>query len=342
MHRSDFYYLCDIMQRDPKYKVIVRFIEDRIRRGELKTGDRLPSVNALRIRFSLSRSSIFLAMEELKSRGIVEAEPAVGYYVRSTNVEVQEKVLLLFNEFNAFKEDLYQSFLSAVNPDVSVDIMYQSYDRRVFETLLKEANGKYTSYVLMPGKFRGLSPLLDSIRGRVFLMDHFQDDIRGRYPGVGQDFEQDTYDALVQGLLHIRKYDTLILVQREPKEPEERYDGIKRFCDEYGFNCLLMPRIREGELRRNTLYLTANDRELVNLIKLAEAAGLEIGNDIGIISYNDTPLKEVLLGGITTLSTDFRQMGRTMAGLISRKVTPSTDPVPTLRNPWMLQIRKSL
>ena len=80
------------MQRDPKYKTIVHFIEDRIRSGELKTGDRLPSVNALRIRFSLSRSSIFLAMEELKSRGIVEAEPAVGYYVRSTNIEVQEKV----------------------------------------------------------------------------------------------------------------------------------------------------------------------------------------------------------------------------------------------------------
>ena len=330
------------MQRDPKYKTIVHFIEDRIRSGELKTGDRLPSVNALRIRFSLSRSSIFLAMEEMKSRGIVESEPAVGYYVRSTNIEVQEKVLLLFNEFNAFKEDLYQSFLSAVDPDVSVDIMYHSYDRRVFETLLRETNGKYTSYVLMPGKFRGLSPLLDSIRGRVFLMDHFQDDIRGRYPGVGQDFDRDTYDALVQGLPQIRKYDTLILVQREAKEPEERYDGIRRFCDEYGFHSFLMPRIHEGELRKGTLYLTANDRELVNLIKLAEAMNLKIGEDIGIISYNDTPLKEVLLGGVTTLSTDFRQMGRTMASLISKRLPIAVDSVPTLRNPWVLCQRRSL
>ena len=330
------------MKRDPKYKVIVRNIEDRIRSGELKLGDRLPSVNALRIRFNLSRSSIFLAMEELKSRGIVESEPAIGYYVRSTNIEVQEKILLLFNEFNAFKEDLYQSFLSAIKPEVSVDIMYHSYDRRVFETLLREANGKYTSYVLMPGKFRGLAPLLDSIRGNVFLMDHFQDDIRGRYPGVGQDFDRDTYEALVLGLPQIRKYDTLVLVQREAKEPEERYDGIRRFCDEYGFHCLLVPHIHDGELHAGTLYLTANDRELVNLIKLAEAARMEIGQDIGIISYNETPLKEVLLGGITTLSTDFRQMGRTMARLISERHAIPTASVPTLRNPWMLQIRKSL
>ena len=330
------------MQREPKYKTIVHFIKDKIRSGELKTGDRLPSVNALRIRFSLSRSSIFLAMEELKSRGIVEAEPAVGYYVRSTNIEVQEKVLLLFNEFNAFKEDLYQSFLSAIKPEVSVDIMYHSYDRRVFETLLREANGKYTSYVLMPGKFRGLAPLLDSIRGNVFLMDHFQDDIKGRYPAVGQDFEQDTYDALTQGLSQIRKYNTLVLIQREIKEPEERYDGIKKFCNDFGFHCMLVPKVYEGQLHAGTLYLTANDRELANLIKLAKIGNLEIGQDIGIISYNDTPLKEVLLGGITTLSTDFRQMGRTMAKLIaeSGKNTPTT--IQTLRNPWKLYLRKSL
>ena len=193
------------MQRDPKYKEIVRFVEDRIRCGELGIGDRIPSVNAFRIRFKISRSSIFLAMDELKARGIIEAEPAVGYYVRSTNIEVQEKILLLFNELNAFKEELYRSFLDAIGSDASVDIMFHHYDRRVFETLLREADGRYTSYVLMPGKFRGLSPMLDSIKGRVFLLDHYQNDLRGRYPAVGQDFERDTYDALIQGLPLIRK-----------------------------------------------------------------------------------------------------------------------------------------
>lgn len=328
------------MQRDPKYKEVVRFVEERIRRGELSVGDRIPSVNAFRIRFHLSRSSIFLAMDELKSRGIIEAEPAVGYYVRSTHIEVQEKILLLFNELNAFKEELYRSILEAVGSDASVDIMFHHYDRRVFETLLREADGRYTSYVLMPGKFRGLSPMLDTIKGRILLLDHFQDDLRGRYPGVGQDFERDTYDALVEGLQRIRKYDTLVLVQHEAKEPEERYDGIRRFADEFGFRSLLIPGVNDGELLRGALYLTADDRELVNLIKMADRDGLTIGSEFGIISYNDTPLKEVLCGGIATLSTDFRQMGRTMASLI---MDPSSSAsIPTLRNPWLLLPRNSL
>lgn len=294
-------------------------------------------MNAFRIRFSISRSSVFLAMRELQSRGIIEAEPAMGYFVRSTNIEVQKKILLLFNELNAFKEDLYRSFMEAIGPDVTVDIMFHHYDRRVFETLLREAEGRYTSYVLMPGKFRGLEPLLNSIQGDVFLLDHYQDDICGRFPGVRQDFERDTYDALVQGLPVIRKYNNLVLVQHDAKEPEERYDGIRRFCNEFGFGSLLLPEIHDEKLLVGNLYITPSDRDLVSIIKKADAQHLDIGSDIGIISYNETRLKEVLCGGIATLSTDFHQMGRTIARLILES-SPATD----IRNSWMLIQRKSL
>ena len=85
---------------------------------------------------------------------------------------------------------------------------------------------------------------------------------------------------------------------------------------------------------------TPNDRELACIIKKAESQNLEIGSDIGIISYNDTPLKEVLCGGITTLSTDFSQMGRTMASLIKKH--SSNDNIPAIRNPWMFCQRRSL
>ena len=330
------------MQRDPKFKAIVHFVEEQIHSGELRLGDRIPSVNAFRIRFGLSRSSVFLAMEELKSRGIIEAEPAIGYYVRSTKIEVQKKILLLFNEINAFKEEIYRSLVEEIGSNASVDIMFHNYDRRVFETLLREAEGRYTSYVVMPGKFTGLAPLLDHLQeqGKVYLLDHFQNDIAGRYPGVRQDFEKDTYDALLKGLSAIRKYDTLALVQREAKEPEERYNGIQRFCEEFGFGSLLLSSVQNSDLHAGILYITPNDRELAGIIKKAHAQHLEIGSDIGLISYNDTPLKEVLCGGITTLSTDFRQMGRTMANLIKNKLPG--DVIPCLRNPWLLIERKSM
>lgn len=44
----------------------------------------------------------------------------------------------------------------------------------------------------------------------------------------------------------------------------------------------------------------------------------------------------ILAGGITTLSTDFKLMGQTMASLITKKT------IETIENPWRLNIRSSL
>lgn len=40
------------------------------------------------------------------------------------------------------------------------------------------------------------------------------------------------------------------------------------------------------------------------------------GQDVGIISYNETPLKRFILNGITTISTDFKAMGEATARMI--------------------------
>ena len=82
--------------------------------------------------------------------------------------------------------------------------------------------------------------------------------------------------------------------------------------------------------------MIVNDRDLVDLLKQAEKQDFIPGQDFGIISYNDTPLKEILAGGITTLSTDFKLMGQTMATLIKKKT------IETIENPWRLNVRKSL
>ena len=79
-----------------------------------------------------------------------------------------------------------------------------------------------------------------------------------------------------------------------------------------------------------------NDRDLVDVLNIANKENFTIGKEFGIISYNDTLLKEILVGGITTLSTDFKAMGKTMASLINKKS------IETIENPWRLNIRKSL
>lgn len=323
-------------QNESKYKLVVNHVVDGISSGELGKGDRLPSINEYRQMFNLSRDTVFAGIKELMAHNIISSVPGVGYFVASVRLNLKQNIFLLFNEMNSFKQRLYDSFVSGLDKDDHVDLQFHNYNRRVFETLLREANGKYTTYVLMPGKFQGLAPLLRSLKGRVFLIDHYHKELRGLYSGVGQNFEEDTYEALVSGLPRLRRYRHFYMIQSEAKEPYERFFGLRRFASENGFDCKYLNTFSGRHISAGDLFLLANDADLVAVIKQAARQGMEPGREFGIISYNDTMLKEILAGGITTLSTDFQKMGRTMAALLKQKEVVNVD------NPWNLTIRKSI
>lgn len=321
---------------ESKYKQVVNYVIEKINEGDLKKGDWIPSINEFRKKYNLSRDTVFAGISELKSRGIIDSTPGVGYFIASTRLTLKHKILLLFNEFNEFKEELYNSLIESIDKSATVELYFHNYNRKVFETLINDANGKYTTYILMTGKFQGLEPLLQSISGKVFLLDHCHAELKGKYSSVTQNFENDTYEAMKFGLKHIKKYKQILMVQSEAKEPYERYDGLKRFCKEYDFEHKYLNSVSGKKIKEGDLFLLVNDRDLVDVLKQAEKQGFTPGQEFGIISYNDTPLKEILVGGITTLSTDFKLMGKTMASIINKKSVETFD------NPWIFTIRKSL
>ena len=326
-------YLCgtknkSMKRNESKYKQVVNHVIDGINNGSYKKGDWILSINEFRKNYNLSRDTVFAGLSELKSKGIIDSTPGVGYYIATTRIAQKLNIFLLFNEFNEFKEDLYNSFISSIRKTANVDLYFHNYNRKVFETLINEANYKYTTYILTPGKFTNIAPLLESLSGRVFLLDHFHPELAGKYSSVAQNFEKDTYEALVYGLPHLKKYDHIIMVQKEEKEPIERYNGLCAFCEEYHFTHEYTDSVRNREIRQGETFMVVNDRDLVDLLKQAQLQNFAPGKDFGIISYNDTPLKEILAGGITTLSTDFKQMGQTMASLITQKE------IKTIENPW--------
>lgn len=319
-----------------KYKLIVNHVIDGVSNGNYKNGDWIPSINEFIKIYNLARDTVFAGLTELKTKGIIDSNPGKGYYIISTRVSHQQKIFLLFNEFNVFKEDLFSSFMEAVGNSATVDLYFHNYNRKVFETLINEANGKYTTYIIMSGKFEGIEPLLSRLNGKVYLLDHFHPQLKGKYSSVFQNFEKDTYEALVFGKDNITKYNIITMVQKDEKEPYERYYGLEKFCKEFGYSHDYIPTTKARSIRKGELFMVVNDREIVYLIKQAEKQKLILGIDFGIISYNETPLKEVLLGGITTLSTDFNLMGKTISELIKKKT------IEIIENPWKLSIRKSM
>lgn len=303
----------------PKYRQIINSIYSAISNGELRLGDKIPSLNQICSEFDLSRDTVMVAFNELKAKGIINSIPGKGYYINSTEINVDQKIFVLFDELNTFKEDLYTSFLNCLDAKSSVDIYFHHFNYQVFKNLIFESVGKYTAYVIMPATFDYTADVIGKLpKEKVYILDRKKDDLAD-YPVVYQDFDKDVYDALGDGFDLLQKYTKLIMIFPGGKEPEGRMIGFQRFCNEKGFNHEIIRNVTNKEMKAGEAYFVPSDRNLVRLVKMASEKNLILGKDVGIVSFNDTVLKEVVAGGITTISTDFQLMGQTLARMIQER-----------------------
>ena len=145
-------------------------------------------------------------------------------------------------------------------------------------------------------------------------------------------------EALESGLEILKKYNSLILVHpKMVSYPVEIKTGFRNFCLQNDFPNQVIHEIKnDTPINKGEAYIVIEETDLVQLIKNCNSKKLKPGKDIGIISYNETPLKEILMEGITVLSTDHAKMGETAARLILENRQEK------IKNPFRLILRKSL
>lgn len=320
----------------PKYRQIMDSVFQGIERKTLKKGDKIPSINQICADYNLSRDTVMYAFNELKSKGILKSQPGKGYYIATTELQYEEKIFVLFDELNAFKEDLYNSLINALKGKASVEVYFHHFNYKVFKNLLNESIGNYTSYIIMPATFDNTSHLISKLPAdKVFILDRLKPDLK-KYPVVYQDFENDFYDALEKGKSFIEKYQRLVFVNPGGKEPRERVTGFVRFCEENNFRYEVVKSLSGVKPALWEAYFLIADHDLVELVKTARYCKFKLGKKFGIVSFNDTMLKEVVSGGITTISTDFTEMGKTLANMVLKKENKQ------IRNTSKMIIRNSL
>lgn len=320
----------------PKYKQIVTSVEDAIINGTLKKGDKLPSLNSIKSQHSLSRDTVLTAFSELKTRGIVQSIVGKGYYVLSENIDVNQKIFLLFDEFNSFKEDLYNSFIDSMGKNVQVNIFFHHFNLDVFNKLINDNVGHYSYYVIMPANLKGTEIIINRLpNDRVYILDQIHPELID-YPSIYQNFKKDIYDGLQSGLKQIKKYHKIILLYNQKRQPKGILEGFNLFCDHNAIEHKIIATLNGKELSKGELYIILDDKNLIRIIKKIKDEHLILAKDIGIISYNDTLLKEIVEGGITTISTKFNLMGERLAEMILKNEFAQVE------NPNHLILRKSL
>lgn len=297
----------------PKYKQIISSVEKNIETGVLKKNDKLPSINKVALEFKLSRDTILLAYDNLKKRGIIYAVFGKGYYIRSSEIDIKQRVFLLFDELNSFKEDLYNSFILHMGKEAHIDIFFHHFNSKVFEKHINESNGNYTKYVIMPTSLANAPSHIASLPEKeVYILDQTNSELN-QYPAVYQNFRKDIYNGLEKGKARLKKYNKLILIFPGFREPVGMKEGFINFANDYNFDFEVITGFNNRNIQRGEVYVIPNDRDLVSVIEQSKIQDLQLGKDFGIISYNETPLKKVVENGITTISTNFEAMGKTIA-----------------------------
>lgn len=309
----------------PKYKQIVNSIIAKIETGHIKFGQRIPSINNLSTDYLLSRDTVEKAYNELKERGVIESVKKKGFYVSNSAPESQFKILILFNKLSAYKKEIYNTIDHQLEEKAQIDFFIYHCDYELFERILREHYQGYHYYVIMlhfaDYNTADLKRLLGNIPSeKIIIIDHRLPGIDYYFGCVYQDFKMDIFNALAEALVKIRKYKKLILVFPDSKNypyPKEIIIGFTRFCSFNKVRFEIIHSISSNyKLEKNTSFVVIEDNDLANLIKLVKLKNYILGEDIGIISYNDTILKEVLADGITVISTDFQKMGGIAANMI--------------------------
>lgn len=323
----------------PKYLQLTNSILKAIETGKIGKNDLMPSINELSFELEISRDTAEKGYKYLKKMGVLGSVPGKGYFIQNTDFRQTLKIFLLFNKLSAHKKILYDAFIASIGEYTLVDFYIYNNDFNLFKKLLSERKEDYSHYVIIPHFLEGADSAQDILNSvpkeKLLVLDKKIPGITGEFAAVYQNFEQDIYSALERAREQLSKYHTIkIIFPSYTYHPVEILKGCSRFCQEYAFAYKVVHSIADEPISEGEVYINLMEEDLVVLIERIVSLQLELGRQVGVISYNETPLKKIILNGITTISTDFREMG-VMAARQILDASHKQEEVPfylTLRN----------
>lgn len=331
----------DDLSVTPKYIQLGNSILSAIEEGVLKKDELLPSINEVSFEFEISRDTAEKGYKYLKSIGVLNSVPRKGYFITNIDFRQKLKIFLLFNKLSAHKKIIYDAFSAALGDHALIDFYIYNNDYSLFKKLLNGKKEGYSHYVIIPHFVEGgenAHELINAIpKEKLVLLDKKIPGIEGEYAAVYENFETDIFEALKEAREQLRKYRTIKLIFPDNSYyPVEIIKGFKKFCAAYNFDCKVISNIGKEPINRGDVFINVMEDDLITLVERTIEQNMKVGFEVGIISYNETPFKKIILNGITTISTDFKKLGTMAASLILENSKEHVE------NPFHLKLRNSL
>jgi DNA-binding transcriptional regulator YhcF (GntR family) len=342
----------DEFSATPKYQQLANSILRGIQKGVIQKGDMMPSINEVSAMFDISRVTTERGYSHLRKMGILESVHGKGYFIKKIDFTQNLKIFLLFNKLSAHKKIIYDAFVAALGEQAAIDFYIYNNDFLLFKKLIETRKEDYTHLVIIPHFIDSEDKAYQIIntlpKEKLILLDKIAPQITGEYGAVYENFEKDIYTALEQAKEQLSKYKVLKIIFPEGSYySKEIVKGFTHFCRDFAFDYEVISSFEnEQNIESNEIpnpfgtegvaYLNLVEDDLIVLLEKIQAQGFELGKQVGIISYNETPLKRFILNGLTTVSTDFKAMGESAAALILNNSKAHIE------NPFYLTLRDSL
>jgi len=294
---------------------IINAIDDKV----ISVGDPLPSVNVMISGLGYARETVMKGYRELQRRGIIESKNRQGFFVSNGNTRHALKVAVLMYTIDTFQDQFYHSFRKGLDENVHADVFFHHGNIEVFEAIFSLVKARYGMYVISPIHHPRTKELLNGVpRNKLVMFDRFEP-LDGEFNYVVQEFEKSSYAIFEELADEIRKYDEMIFFH-DPESlfPPEIVRSFKKFIKNYGIKGKVLKEYTPGSVKKGVVYYVNENAELWNLLKDCDAKKIKPGKDIGILSHNDEPVKEIVGNGITTYSVSFAEMGKRVAQAVMK------------------------
>jgi DNA-binding transcriptional regulator YhcF (GntR family) len=321
---------------NPKYQQIISNLHKDIAEKKILPGESLESITEVSRRYGVARETVVKAYRILKQAGTIDSIPGKGFFLLSDQPNEVPRVFLVLNSFNPYMQVLYNAFSDSLDRGI-VDIFFHHHNIDIFRNLIQAYSGRYSHYIIKPFVHREVPDLLKTLDiSRLLLLDRneYIDLVRN---SLCQDFQDGFVSALQEALVLLRSYKGICFVRSDQNpHPTVSFESFRIFLKKEGIRGEIIAGMTPNMIRKDHAYLVVTDDDLVTLLTISRNRSWVPGKDIGIISYNDSPLLEFIEGGITSLSIDFERMGKLAADFIQ-----SGTPRQTVMRPELV-IRGSL
>ncbi|MEL1242075.1 GntR family transcriptional regulator [Flavobacterium flavipallidum] len=316
MNKKKFVFVINLDSGIPKYQQLVNAVNSGIGENILAVGDSLPSVNRICKYNQLSRDTVFKAYSILKEQNVIESIPNKGYFV----IGKTRKVLLVLDTFKAYKEVMYHYFVDNLPDTIITDVQFHHYNIDDFKTIINNSIGKYFKYVVMNFDDKEVAATLSSIPNEKLLLIDWNINAQPKNNFIFQDFGKAFYESLKEANHLFRKYEAINFVYPDyTNHPFESVDFFEKFCVDFNFKYKIITKPKEFKIEKKQAYISVSDRMLGVFLEQCREKNFEPGKEVGILSYNDTPMKKFVYKGISVITTDFKEIGTKGAEFITKE-----------------------